>query len=182
MVRRVTEKEVEAMGRKACGFVHYIYLHWTAGHYNGVFEDYHLNITGNGSIYASTEDFTEILSHTWHRNSCAIGIALCCASDAMLFADGSFDLGSEPPTQAQIEAAARVLAVLGKALNIPLDERHVKTHAEAADLDGYGPKLRGTPRFEKWDLWKLPDYDGTWRSGGAVLRGKGSYYQNKLKH
>lgn len=51
------------------------------------------------------------------------------------------------------------------------------THAEAADLDGYGPSMAGTPAFERWDLWKLKDYDGVWRSGGAVLRGKGLYYQ-----
>ena len=178
-MKRVYYDDIEQMARKAKGRINKIYLHWTAGHYESKFADYHINITGDGGIYASTDDLTAMLSHTWHRNTASIGIALCCAADAMIYADGRFTLGTEPPTQIQIESMAMVIAVLAEVLHIPLDAEHIMTHAEAADADGYGPLMMGTPEFEKWDLWKLPDYDGAWRSGGVVLRGKAIYYYLK---
>ena len=46
-----------------------IYLHWTAGHYDTLFEDYHISITGDGEIYVSTDDFSEVLEHTWKRKT-----------------------------------------------------------------------------------------------------------------
>ena len=42
------------------------------------------------------------------------------------------------------------------------------THAEAADLDDYGPATT----FERWDLWKLASADGTLQDGGALIRSK----------
>ena len=44
----------------------------------------------------------------------------------------------------------------------------VMTHAEAADLDDYGPATT----FERWDLWKLASADGTLQDGGALIRSK----------
>ena len=81
-----------------------IYLHWTAGRYETCFSDYHINITGDGNIYVSTEDLSEALNHTWRRNSGSIGIALCCGYGA-----GSTSLGSYPPTAKQIEVMAQVI-------------------------------------------------------------------------
>ena len=59
-----------------------IYLHWSGGKYNYLSEHYHINITCDGKLYAVTDDFADILEHTWHRNSGAIGISLCCAYGA----------------------------------------------------------------------------------------------------
>lgn len=177
-MRKVTLQELAVLAARGRGEIDMLYLHWTAGHYQSVFADYHLNITGDAGIYASTEDLTEVLAHTWRRNTGAIGIALCCCVDAQIWADGHFTLGSEPPTAAQIEMLSRVVALLADVLDLPLTEEHILTHAEVGDLDGYGPASIGTKDFEKWDLWQLPDYDGVWRSGGVVLRGKANWYLN----
>ena len=59
-----------------------IYVHWTAGGYNSTYADYHINITGDGRIFASTDDFSDVLAHTYRRNSGAVGISLCCAYNA----------------------------------------------------------------------------------------------------
>ena len=175
-MQKIYYDDLVKLAQAARGKIHKIYIHWTAGHYDSKFDAYHINITGDGMLYASTVDLTQILSHTWRRNTAAIGITLCCAYDAMIYADGTFTLGEEPPTQLQIESVSMAIAVLAEVLHIPLDAEHIMTHAEAADLDGYGPQSMGTPNFERWDLWKLPDYDGTWRSGGVVLRGKAIHY------
>lgn len=165
-----------------------IYLHWTAGRYDQCFDDYHLNITGDGTIYASTDDLSETLAHTWHRNTGSVGVTLCCCYGA-----DTADLGNYPPTAAQIEAMAQVVAVLAKALWLTIDQDRVLTHAEAADnIDGllprgdeYGP-LNGC---ERWDLQYLgtpespswtTDYDDP-HTGGNVLRGKANWYRNEWR-
>lgn len=172
----LTRAEFEDMALRARGDIDHIYVHWTAGDYRQLFPEYHLLIRGSGQIYASTDDWTTLLSHTWHRNTGALGIALCCARDAVLYADGTFDLGDYPPTLMQVESCAMLLSSLAQIWHMPIDEDHIMTHAEAADLDGYGPAVMGTEDFEKWDLWKLKDYDDKWKNGGDVLRGKALYY------
>lgn len=47
-------------------------------------------------------------------------------------------------------------------------------HAEAAELDEYGPNTT----CERWDLWLLPD-SKDWGSTGDYIRGKAIYYQNE---
>jgi hypothetical protein len=153
-----------------------IYAHWTAGHYQQLFTDYHISISGNGTVYVSVDDLSTRLSHTYRRNGGAIGIALCCAYQA----ESTTNLGPEPPTDIQIEALAQVVVILSTALEIPIDIRHVMTHAEAAEnMDGddrwhepYGPKST----VERWDLWvvKAGDEPG---SGGNIIRGKALWYQ-----
>lgn len=175
-MQKTTLAELAKMAKAAKGSIDWLYIHWTAGHYESVFGDYHINITGAGETYLSTGDLTEVLAHTWHRNTGAIGIALCCCVDATINCDGTFSFGSEPPTELQIEKTAQVIAVLADVLGLPIDAEHVMTHAEVGDLDGYGPAEIGTKDFEKWDLWQLPDYDGEWRGGGEVLRGKANWY------
>lgn len=161
-----------------------LYLHWSAGRYDQVYSDYHINITGDGIIYATTYDFSEVLAHTWRRNSGSIGISLCCAYNA-----SSRAIGPYPPTLNQIEFMAQVGAVLADALDLTIDKQRVMTHGEAADNeDGlwlhpmYGPKTT----CERWDL----EYLGTLESpmfnpnatdgtrGGDVLRGKMNYYRD----
>ena len=97
------------------------------------------------------------------------------------------DLGPEPPTSDQIEAMARVVAVLAEALDLTIDLARVMTHAEAADnLDGLnlGYDANGYPQgkygpahsCERWDLWLLP---GVPRGeGGNIIRGKANWYRN----
>lgn len=164
-----------------------IYLHWSAGHYTTCFDDYHVNITGDGEIYVSTEDFSEVLAHTWKRNTGAVGISLACCYKAT-----SRGLGPEPPTAKQIEVMAQVTAAIADALWLTIDKKHVLTHGEAADNeDGkwmheeYGPKST----CERWDLEFLetsesPHFnpyaeDGS--RGGDILRGKANWYRNQAK-
>lgn len=154
-----------------------IYAHWTAGHYGQFFDDYHISIDADGGVYTAVEDFNTLLPHTYRRNSGAISVALCCAYAAV----SAQDLGQEPPTEVQVEALAQVLAVLAAALSLPIDIKHVLTHAEAADnLDGddrwhtpYGPGST----VERWDLWVINAGD-TPGSGGGIIRGKAVWYQS----
>ena len=161
----------------ACQFkgeIDHIYLHWSAGWYGQFYDDYHINIDADGTIYLSTDDLTETLAHTWHRNSRSIGISLSCCADASAKADGTIDFGTNPPTAKQIESMAIVVNVLCAALELPMDKEHVMTHCEAAELDDYGPSTT----CERWDLWYLPDYiNGGVEPGGDMIRGKAAWYR-----
>ncbi len=161
-----------------------VYLHWTAGHYATFFDDYHVSIDAQGRIYLNGS-LSDILAHTYHRNSGAVGITLNACVGAT-----SEDLGEEPPTAAQIESMAQAICAICDGLWLTIDKAHVMTHGEAADNeDGieaseeYGPKTTcerwdleylGTdesPRFEPWAT------DGS--RGGDVLRGKANWYRNQ---
>lgn len=194
-MREVTLNELSAMASDAreaiweaaqeYGREPKIYLHWTAGHYHQKFDDYHVNIDKDGRIFASTDDLSEVLAHTWRRNSGSVGITLDCCAGAT-----SDDLGSEPPTAKQIESMAQCIQVVADALWLTIDMNHVMTHGEAADnVDGlntheeYGPQST----VERWDLQFLgtdesseytTDYDDP-STGGNVLRGKALWYKNQ---
>lgn len=142
-----------------------LYLHWSASHYGQFYYNYHINIDQDGSAYASTDNLSELKTHTWNRNAGSIGIALACCYNADIS-----DFGPEPPTEAQIEAMAQIVAVLCEALDLTIDIDHVMTHAEAADLDHYGPATT----CECWDLWCLP---GTEKGEGSnLIRRKACFY------
>jgi hypothetical protein len=147
-----------------------IYLHWSAGRYSQFFNDYHVSVDGEGYVYVSTDDLSETKSHTWRRNTGAIGIVLNCCYNAT-----SNDLGEYPPTNLQIESIAQVVAALSKALDLTIDKEHIMTHAEAADLDGYGPGSGDSQT--RWDLLFLHNGD-QWGTGGQILRGKAIFYAN----
>ena len=163
-----------------------LYLHWSAGHYDNIFDDYHINIGRDGELYV-TGDFDEVKDHTWHRNSGSIGISLCCCAYAT-----SRDLGPEAPTEAQIEAMSQVITVLSNALDLTINIERVLTHGEAADnADGYegayGEEDCYGPQHdcERWDLQFLgteespafvEDYDDP-STGGNILRGKANWYR-----
>lgn len=194
-MKQVTVEEIREMAEncresiweqaQAYGREPKIYLHWTAGHYGQYYlNDYHIAIDYDGSIYVD-HDLDEVLAHTYHRNSGAVGITLACCVGAT-----SDDLGSEPPTDAQIEAMAQVIVAVADGLWLTIDKNHVLTHGEAADNedgiyphDPYGPKST----CERWDL----EYLGTGESpsfnpyatdgsrGGDVLRGKANWYRNQ---
>ena len=94
----VTNRELAALALQDKGRVNRLYLHWTAGHYEDVYDDYHLNIGLGGEMYLTCTTLTELKEHTWRRNTGSIGIALCCAADAQAGSGWDTDFGSEPPT------------------------------------------------------------------------------------
>ena len=65
----ITEKELFELAKQARGRITAIYLHWTAGHYGQVFDDYHLCIDQDGTVYATCDDLCERKAHTWMRNN-----------------------------------------------------------------------------------------------------------------
>lgn len=150
-----------------------VYIHWTAGNYNYHPDDYHININEEGTIYR-TKDFREQPAATWHRNYRSLAIAIDCCKDAVLNADGSADFGDYPPTDAQIECLAQVIATISDAMHRPIRQSLYMTHAEAAELDDYGPNTT----CERWDLWTLPQ-SPEWGSGGDFIRGKALFYQDQ---
>ena len=162
-----------------------IYLHWSAGHYGQFFDGYHISIDADGSYYVSTNDFAEVLSHTYKRNSGSLGISLACCVGAT-----SNNLGSEPPTAEQIEAMAKCIDIVATAWWLTIDKKHIMTHGEAADnMDGlYCHEPYGINHgCERWDLQYLGteespcfvyDYNNS-GTGGNVLRGKANWYRNK---
>jgi hypothetical protein len=88
------------------------------------------------------------------------------------------NLGKEPPTDAQIEATAEVVAVLARVLNIPITQLRIMTHAEAAAIDGYA--LGSGSGQSKWDLSFLKQGDEP-GSGGKKLRDMAIHYQKSGK-
>ncbi len=195
----VTEEEIRDMAREVRSGIHHIYLHWTGGHYGKNEEAYHLCIDRDGAMYLNCKSFLSFKEHTYMHNSGAIGIALLCGYEGHCWApagrDASqveaafesgrmartdcavIDYGEEPPTQQQIEAMARIVAVLSRELCLPIEEDTVMTHCEIAFVDGYGPG-DGDPDM-RWDLWFLPEPDtpgGALFPGGMLLRAKAQYY------
>lgn len=165
-MRQISLEDLCQMAREAQNDIDRIFLHWSAGHYGQFFSDYHVNIDKDGSLYTSVEGLTELLAHTWQQNSRSVGIAMSCCAFAT-----PDDLGSEPPTESQIESIAQVVAILCRELGLIVDYTHVRTHAEQADIDGYGPATT----FERWDLWILKNGDEP-GSGGDTIRAKAAWY------
>ena len=97
--------------------------------------------------------FTERKSHTWRRNSRSIGIALTCGYGATITREGYINLGDEPPTEQQIDTLAMVVAKICVEIGLPLS--NVLTHAEVADIDGYG--IGGSDPDLRWDLYGMGD-------------------------
>jgi len=195
----IDEDTLKRMARAVRGGIHHIYLHWTAGHYGQVYDDYHLCIDRDGQIYVTCDNLMEFKAHTWKRNTGAIGISLCCGAFGHCWTptrreawevDSAYeiphtpqpdaallDFGPEPPTNEQVNAMAKAVAILCDVLCLPIDEETVMTHCEAAFQDGYGPGC-GDPDMH-WDLWFLPEaaLHGELFPGGELLRGKAIFYQ-----
>lgn len=172
---RIELDDLHDFCRRSVGKISKIYLHWSGGHYGQFFDDYHINIDHDGSLYTDMYGLDEYKQHTYCRNTGAVGISLSCCYGAT----GVHDLGDEPPTAAQIEVLAQVVACLCIDLGIPLDS--ALTHAEAADnRDGayshepYGPDST----CERWDLYVLTEGAAPW-SGGDVIRGKARWYAHE---
>ena len=177
-----------AQGREAK-----LYLHWSAGHYGQFWSDYHVQIDRDGEIYVIADGaLDDVLAATWRRNSGSVSICIlgCLGADTN-------NLGAEPPTDAQIEGAAKAIAALCNGLWLTIDKQRVLTHGEAAaNEDG----IRPHPAYALWHdeihdgdtRWDL-EYLGTMESpkyfpsatdgmrGGDVLRGKANWYRKAWK-
>ena len=149
-----------------------VYLHWTAGDYDSIFDDYHLSITGDGHLINNLS-LDAPPAATWHRNNRSIAIALCCGKGATLYSSYT-DFGDYPPTEEQVECLAQVVATISNATALPIVKGLFMTHAEIAEIDEYGP----TTTCERWDLWTLPQSE-EWGSGGDYIRGKALWYQKQ---
>lgn len=164
-----------------------IYLHWTAGRYSQFWDDYHVQIDGDGKLYMPP-DVTlddDSLPATYRRNTGSVAITLLCCVGAT-----SEDLGEMPPTKAQIERMAQAIVAIADGLWLTIDKDHVLTHGECADNeDGIYPHEEYGPKStcERWDLEYLQTNESPrfnpWAEdgsrGGDVLRGKANYYRNK---
>lgn len=149
-----------------------ITLHWGANHYEDTSDHYHINILGDGTIYSDYDNLDVYCEHTWHRNTNNIGISLSCCFDAGVWADGTVKFGTEPPTDKQVDTMAKIVYKICKAKGWDIVYDRVKTHAEWADIDGYG--IHDSDPDMRWDLLKLPQEDG---EGGDIIRGKAIYFQ-----
>ncbi len=181
-LERISAQDLHRTALKDKGKIDRIFLHWTAGHYNQAYDDYHVNISHDGNVFLTCEGLTDDKCHTKFHNSRAIGIALDCAVGAALqnaFYPGKVDFGKEPPTQLQIETLAKVIAILTDALDLEILESTVTTHAEIANHDGYGPTNRSHDGEWRWDLWFLPYNVGTAKFilGGKFIRDKARWYR-----
>lgn len=162
-MQQVSLEAIRTIAEEARGAIDRIFLHWSAGHYNNPSPHYHINITGDGAILLAMP-LTEVGGHTYMQNTGSVGVSILCCADAVVYADGRMNFGSVPPTQEQVDMMVRVVAVLCQGLGLPCDYDHVRTHAEQADLDGYGPATT----FERWDLWGLPGIPAG--QGGEAIR------------
>lgn len=169
----MTLDELRSELENAFGRIDCVYLHWTGGGYDDNEGAYNLSIDGGGNL-TMTRPLTTAPAATWMRNYRSIAVTLNCCRDAMLYGDGRSDFGDCPPTDAQIECLAQVIAVISDTLHLPIRKSLFMTHAEAAELDEYGPNTT----CERWDLWTLPQ-STEWGSGGDYIRGKALFYQNE---
>jgi hypothetical protein len=136
--------------------------HWSAGHYEQFFEDYDIQLTGAAEIFVPNRILEDVEAHTWRRNSTSIGAAVLG-----VYRGNTSNLGPEPPTEEQIATLPKIIAVICKGLNWPIDKEHAPTHEEMATTDGYGPGS-GDPQT-RWDLWFLRDGEAP-GTGGDQLR------------
>jgi len=185
-MNKVTLARIRTMAQAAAGSISHVYVHWTAGHYGQTFADYHILVDKDGTLYASVDDLTTHLSHTYMRNTGAVAIAAMCAYQAV----STSNLGPEPPTDAQIDAIAQVMAVFSLDFGLTVDIKYFMTHAEAADnMDGLNPgyEPNGYPdgkygpanSVERWDFWVVQAGDEP-GSGGDCLREKAIGYKGNL--
>lgn len=155
------------------------------------------SIDGDGTIYAACRSLLEKKCHTWRRNSRSIGIALCGAYGArvtlptceigagvsalsraeqvMPHIPHIVEYGPEPPLPLQTEVMARLVAILCRHLNLPIEPATVQTHCEAAIRDGYGP-CSDDPEL-RWDLWFLPNADPSAAASGTPEEAKAREWQ-----
>lgn len=157
-------------------------MHWTGGDYvpNWLdLESYHGLITlQNGKIIPmKVNDYTSNFpQHTWNRNSSLIGIAACGMGGV-----NTSKKWEKPITIAMIEALCLYVAEVDCLKRIGVS--HNLTHAEYADIDGYGPQS-GDPQT-KWDFALFSPGIATPETAkkcGDILRGKIKWYIRAIRN
>ena len=179
--RKINHDELRVVAAEAKGSIKHLFLHWTGCQYGQVFDAYHINIDEHGEIYLTCRTLHDRKEHTWNRNTGAVGISLCCAYKADLSSHGVPDYkGLCPPTALQIEQMAIVVAILCRELELEISFDTVRTHAEVADQDDYGPAKH--PIDMRWDLYRLTDLPDCQNlcPGGVVLRKKAKAYSKMM--
>lgn len=164
-----------------------LYIHWSAGRYSQFWDDYHVQIDYDGSIYIPYGiSLDTVLAATYMRNSGSIALCFLGCFDATT----NNGLGTNPITAQQVEVMSQCICVLADALDLTIDKKRVLTHGEAGDNEdgvycheAYGIKTT----CERWDC----EYLGTLESpyfnpyatngsrGGDVLRGKANWYRGQ---
>lgn len=176
-----------------------VYLHWSAGGYQSIDDDYSICITydprsGTAKLVDMTDgDLVTARAHTYHRNSASVGISICSAAGAT-----TNNLGGCPPTPAQIELMAQAIEAICDGWWLTINSTYVMTHGEAANNDD------GWNTHEPYAVWSIPQpddgntrWDLEWINyaenseynpeatdgsrGGDVIRGKANYYRDKLR-
>lgn len=173
-MRAYSVEEVKELIKADAGLFKAVYLHWTAGRYGQIYDDYNISIDYDGKIYLPSEDLTAYRSHTWCRNGRGcVGIALCGAYRAVANDGYNCTLGDNPPTDKQIEVMSVLVALFMKYGLVPIE--NIMTHCEAAFEDNYGP-YSGDPQT-RWDLWYVWDNSlNRMAAGGDTIRGKALWY------
>lgn len=175
---KCTEAQLREECKKIKGKISKLYLHHTGGVYTTnekEAEHYHITIEGDGSVHV--HDIDKYKSHTFKRNTGALGISMCCGFGAIIYKDENILWGDYKPKPLQIINMAKVVTVLSEELNIPIDRLHVLTHNEVAVIDNYDIHS-GKPDM-RWDLRWLddPGTHQTQQRGGDVVRGQALWYK-----
>ncbi|GAC1311130.1 MAG: hypothetical protein NVSMB19_25500 [Vulcanimicrobiaceae bacterium] len=159
------------------GAISRIYLHWTVGAMGACFDDYNvealyrhdswgLEITHDPADNATGVNDNPVASHTYMRNTGAIGVALTGMDGPDV---GVHDFGCDPVTVMGLTHLCAAAAAVAKKYAIDVsglssgapygDEPTILTHAEAAMRVGVPPQYADY-RDERWDLGSftpLPD-------------------------
>jgi len=158
-----------------------ISLHWTAGGYMPNYIDlrhYHGGVeTENQGVvqYRKWNDYNLDIPHTWRRNGELIGLTICGMVNAH-----TRDFGKQPIIPQQVEELCLAAAEVAELKNIPVTM--IRTHAEWAIIDGYGPGS-GDPET-RWDLSILEPGkcdEITAHQTGNKLRGKITWYRKQIR-
>lgn len=156
------------------GLLTRIYLHWCVSGYNNEFPEYNLevvksdkgwkiDITGNPQDNAPGLNNNAEHSHTWHRNTGAIGISIAGMLNATINNFGEYPLTNDQLLYlcGAVAAAAKAYGidtngVVGHGTNHSDDngnnvntkgEKTILTHGECAIIDFY--------QNQRWDLGTL---------------------------
>ena len=141
-----------------------VYGHWTAGHRNQAFPEYHRVVTEGARdrpfIVNNVPTYEDLHSHTFGRNTNSCAVAL-----AGFFGAKTDNLGERPVTREQINAF--VDAITEICLNHRIPVAQFMSHGEAADnVDQgsnppydtpclHGPDAKPYGPMTTWERWDL---------------------------
>jgi hypothetical protein len=173
-----------------------LYMHWSVGPYGVTFPDYNVcvclpdgatafeaKITNDPYNNATYPLAAAGASHTWRRNSTALGLAACAMEGAT-----TSNFGVYPVTDHQIEVLCAAVAACGLKYTVDVgDPARVMTHAECAMIDNYYCGQPGADGDCRWDLARLAASAiqlsrAEARATGDLLRGRCHLYKLALQN